>query len=211
YMRLHEATAYPAGVGKQMDEVIELAPWVAEIVDGRSVPELIDPATARFRLFDAVSQVLLRVAREEPLLVLLDDLEAADEHSLALLRHLAGSLNSGPIALVAMARPPGRRTSAALRETFDGLTRARGGRRLEMPPGPLAAATGPAEGLSRRELEVASLVSGGLSNREIGEQLFISERTAENHVQSILNKLGYSSRAQVAAWVARKGFEYRDG
>jgi DNA-binding CsgD family transcriptional regulator/sugar lactone lactonase YvrE len=56
--------------------------------------------------------------------------------------------------------------------------------------------------LSRREREVAALVAEGLSNREIGERLFIAERTAEGHVEQIRNKLGFKSRAQVAAWVA---------
>src|ERR1700680_4770926 len=56
--------------------------------------------------------------------------------------------------------------------------------------------------LSRREREVAALVAEGLSNREIAERLFISERTAEGHVEQIRNKLGFKSRSQVAAWVA---------
>ena len=59
--------------------------------------------------------------------------------------------------------------------------------------------------LSRRESEVAELVRDGLSNREIAERLFISERTAEGHVRQIHNKLGFSSRAQIAAWVAESG------
>jgi DNA-binding NarL/FixJ family response regulator len=56
-------------------------------------------------------------------------------------------------------------------------------------------------GLSAREDEVAQLVAEGLSNREIGQRLFISERTAQNHVQHILTKLNFASRAQIAAWV----------
>jgi predicted ATPase/DNA-binding CsgD family transcriptional regulator len=60
--------------------------------------------------------------------------------------------------------------------------------------------------LSRREREVAELVAQGLTNREIAEGLFISERTAEGHVQSIRNKLGFTARTQIAAWVVtRKG------
>lgn len=55
--------------------------------------------------------------------------------------------------------------------------------------------------LSSRERQVAELVAQGLSNKEIGTQLFVSDRTAENHVRSILDKLGFDSRAQVAAWV----------
>jgi DNA-binding NarL/FixJ family response regulator len=56
--------------------------------------------------------------------------------------------------------------------------------------------------LAKREAEVAGLVAEGLSNKAIGARLFISERTVENHVRSILNKLGFNSRAQIAAWVA---------
>jgi DNA-binding NarL/FixJ family response regulator len=58
--------------------------------------------------------------------------------------------------------------------------------------------------LSRRELEVASLVADGLSNREIGDKLFITERTVDNHVQHIFNKLNFNSRAQIAAWYVRQ-------
>ena len=40
----------------------------------------------------------------------------------------------------------------------------------------------------------------GLTNKAIAERLFLSQRTAQNHVQHILTKLGASSRAQMAAW-----------
>jgi DNA-binding CsgD family transcriptional regulator len=56
--------------------------------------------------------------------------------------------------------------------------------------------------LTRRESEVARLITQGLSNREVGKALAISERTVGAHVQHILNKLGFNSRTQVAAWVA---------
>jgi non-specific serine/threonine protein kinase len=54
--------------------------------------------------------------------------------------------------------------------------------------------------LSPRECEVAALVARGRSNRQIAAELSIAERTAENHVEHILTKLGFRSRAQVAAW-----------
>jgi len=50
---------------------------------------------------------------------------------------------------------------------------------------------------------VALLVAEGLTNRDIAERLVVSERTAENHVARVLNRLGLRSRAQVAAWVVR--------
>jgi len=65
-------------------------------------------------------------------------------------------------------------------------------------------ASAEAEHLTPRELDVAELVGRGLSNRDIGTELGISERTAQGHVQSILRKLGFTSRTQVAAWVAER-------
>ena len=58
--------------------------------------------------------------------------------------------------------------------------------------------------LTRRELEIARLVSEGLSDREIATKLFLARRTVELHLEQIRNKLGLSSRAQIAAFVARE-------
>lgn len=52
--------------------------------------------------------------------------------------------------------------------------------------------------LTRREGEIAALVARGLTNRQIAAALHISERTAENHVQHILTKLGLHTRTQIA-------------
>ncbi len=56
--------------------------------------------------------------------------------------------------------------------------------------------------LGKREADVARLVADGLTNKQIGTRLFISERTVDSHVRNILNKLGFNSRAQIAAWMA---------
>lgn len=55
--------------------------------------------------------------------------------------------------------------------------------------------------LSRREQEVAELIAEGLSNRAIADRFGLSERTVEAHVEHMLKKLGFRSRAKVAAWV----------
>ena len=59
-----------------------------------------------------------------------------------------------------------------------------------------------AGGLSKRELEVAGLVASGMTSGAIAERLFLSERTVESHLEHILTKLGFNSRAQVGGWVA---------
>ncbi len=73
----------------------------------------------------------------------------------------------------------------------------------EQPRAGRARRPGPgAEMLTRRENEVAELIALGLSNQQIADRLVIARRTAEGHVERILTKLGFSSRSQVAAWIA---------
>ena len=70
------------------------------------------------------------------------------------------------------------------------------------PAAPPLAPSGTRSGpLTRREREVAALIARGMTNRQIAEELFIAERTADTHVEHILAKLGLASRSQVAAWV----------
>jgi DNA-binding CsgD family transcriptional regulator/tetratricopeptide (TPR) repeat protein len=61
------------------------------------------------------------------------------------------------------------------------------------------------DGLSGRELEVLRLVARGLSNREIGATLFISEHTAANHVRNILRKTACANRTEATAYAYRRG------
>jgi DNA-binding CsgD family transcriptional regulator/tetratricopeptide (TPR) repeat protein len=56
--------------------------------------------------------------------------------------------------------------------------------------------------LTPREMEVATLISRGHTNRRIAEVLVIAERTAETHARNIREKLGLTTRSQIAAWAA---------
>ena len=61
------------------------------------------------------------------------------------------------------------------------------------------------DGLTQREAEVLRLISGGRTDREIGEELFISVKTVGNHVSNILNKTGTANRTEAATYAARRG------
>lgn len=69
---------------------------------------------------------------------------------------------------------------------------------------PVPASATPADLLTRREREIADLVTQGLGNREIAEHLVLAKRTVDSHIEHIFNKLGFTSRAQIAAWVSRQ-------
>lgn len=70
---------------------------------------------------------------------------------------------------------------------------------------PGASSSGNATGaLTKRESEIAELVALGMTNKQIASKLVIAQRTADAHVQNILTKLGFNSRAQIAAWVTAR-------
>lgn len=71
----------------------------------------------------------------------------------------------------------------------------------------LAKASGPVQPLSDREREVLQYVARGHAYREIGEQLFIAEKTVENHVRNILGKLHLNRRQELVRYALDHGIE----
>jgi DNA-binding CsgD family transcriptional regulator/tetratricopeptide (TPR) repeat protein len=80
-----------------------------------------------------------------------------------------------------------------------------------LPRGPRATTQQNPGGLTAREIEVLELVSEGLSNADISERLFLSERTVGHHVSAILRKLEVRSRAEASAEAVRLGIAEQDG
>ena len=76
---------------------------------------------------------------------------------------------------------------------------------------PVEATRGATVALTAREREIAGLVTLGLTNRQIADELVISSATVDRHVANILVKLGAHGRAQIAAWAASNGLEGRRG
>ena len=63
----------------------------------------------------------------------------------------------------------------------------------------------PAPPITARELEILQLVADGMSNRQIGHRLSITEGTVKNHVHNALEKLGLDNRIQAASYIVRQG------
>ena len=73
------------------------------------------------------------------------------------------------------------------------------------PEPPVTSPGNPVDRLSRREREVAALITRGLTNRQIADALVIGERTVHTHVANVLVKLDLTSRTQIAAWGVEQG------
>jgi len=78
------------------------------------------------------------------------------------------------------------------------------------PLSPRRAAKRTFGGLTEREREVAVLIAQGKANREIAEILVVNYRTIEKHIENILSKLGFTSRAQIAVWATEKGLGQKE-
>jgi DNA-binding CsgD family transcriptional regulator len=74
-----------------------------------------------------------------------------------------------------------------------------------IPRGPHESTRANSAGLTRREIEIAQLLSDGLRNNEIAERLFLSPKTVDHHVSAVLSKLGVKTRANVRSEVERRG------
>jgi DNA-binding CsgD family transcriptional regulator len=84
---------------------------------------------------------------------------------------------------------------------------------LHPSPAPARPAAAPAPnvfGLTEREVEVLRLIATGLSDREIGDALFISPRTAQKHAATIFGKLGVNTRTAAATAAIRVGIVATD-
>jgi ATP/maltotriose-dependent transcriptional regulator MalT len=179
--RWHDGAPGPEPVAFEAVCVAELAR-----AEARSDPAAWDAAAARFAaLGEPFEQAYARWRQGEALIAGAGDADAAR----SALREAAGIAAALPAPLLAA--------------EIEGLAR-----RARVPLD--AAADRPAEdvdrfGLTQRERAVLALVTEGRTNREIGEALFISDKTASVHVSRILAKLGVRSRVEAATAAHRLG------
>ena len=190
-----EALAIPYGVARARWRQAEAALAAGDGRPGR--------ASARRPLLEAV-----RLARElgaRPLLRELEELAGRARIPIPEAEDGVAAESGSSTAGSRVAVMAGVRSSDGGRSS-DGTAEARGlAREFVGPARPKAAVFG----LSPREREVLLLLSAGRTNREIGEHLFISQKTVGVHVGNILSKLGVSGRVEAAAVAIRLGLTDR--
>ena len=174
-------------VGSGGPELAELLPELRELLGEIPRPVVRDPEALRFRLFDVVASFLGEIAAtEQPLLVVLDDLHAADEPSLLLLRHLAGAIGDSRVLVLGAYRDTEPARDDTLERVLGDLLRERPVARI------------PLGGLQRDDIEAYLRLSteGGASPQVLdalhshtaGNPLFIVETVrllaAESQLES---------------------------
>jgi DNA-binding NarL/FixJ family response regulator len=182
---------------------------VGETDDGSAVLDLVDRLRADVVLLDlgvpgggVEACARLRATRPDVRVVVLTD---ADDDA-----ELAGAVRAGARGYLLKDTTP-EELVGAVRAVASGsslLSPAMASRLLDEFAVLVRRSEGPAEGtgsLSRRELEVLTLVAQGLNNRAIAESLFISENTVKNHIRNIHEKLQVHSRMEAVVRAVRDG------
>lgn len=109
-LRAHVRATHPVDLAEQLGggagHVAQMIPDVRAVLPDVEMPEVDDPDAARFQLFDAVTSFLLAVSARHPILLVLDDLHAADTPSLLLLRFASGELARSRVLVVGSYRDP---------------------------------------------------------------------------------------------------------
>jgi DNA-binding NarL/FixJ family response regulator len=182
---------------------VEIAVAAGRLEDARAAASELVETSARY-----ATSGLAAMAATARGAVLLADGNA--EEALPLLRdacrrwHELGAAydTAGTCALLAQAyRSLGDEASAAAEAAQAEATYVRLGAHRPVPT--------PPDGLSRRECEVLAMVADGRSNREIGETLFISDRTVARHLTNIFHKIGVTSRTQAVRYAIDHGLTLR--
>jgi predicted ATPase/DNA-binding CsgD family transcriptional regulator len=134
------------------------------------------------------------------------------DHTVALLWSRGLAMANETAVGLALEPPAGTPAVTAAAVTAAGVIvpEARAAEALKPAAAAEAVATPPSS-LTPREIEIVALVAQGRSNKAIGEELVISPATVARHVANIMAKLGFRSRAQIAAWAADRGYRVSAG
>jgi DNA-binding SARP family transcriptional activator len=173
YIREADAEALQAQLGAGASELAQIVPELRDILPGLPEPPPVEPEGARFRLFDATAEFLRSAAAARPLLLVLDDIHAADAPSLLLLQFLSRGLGSARMLVVAAYRDVDPVPGQLVRELLAEVAREPVTRRLSL------------RGLSEDDIaEFVQLTASEIASEELvsslheeteGNPLFVGE------------------------------------
>ncbi|MGH2793276.1 MAG: ATP-binding protein [Actinomycetota bacterium] len=132
YLRELTDDRLSAELGSGAPDVAQMIPEIAERLEGITVQPVGDPDAARFRLFDSTATLVRNAAAKTPIVIVLEDIHAADTPSLLLLQFLAGELPLMRVVLVATYRDTEVKSGHPLEATLVELVRQPATRRLEL-------------------------------------------------------------------------------
>ena len=104
YLRTHDEAAVRLHAGRSAGDIAQILPELEALIPDLAPPAILDPESARFRLFDATATFLRNAAAAEAHVIVIDDLQAADTPSLMLLRFLATQLAETRVVILATYR-----------------------------------------------------------------------------------------------------------
>jgi DNA-binding SARP family transcriptional activator len=173
YVRDVPAATLAKEIGRGAPDLAQLLPELRELLYELPEPGPLDPESARFRLFDATREFLGRAAAGRPLVLVLDDLHAADTPSLLLLQYVARGLASMRVLLLAAFRDVDPLPGQPLTEMLAEVSREPATRRLQLA-GLTEADVAEYVGLTAAELASPALVETLYAETE-GNPLFVAE------------------------------------
>ena len=127
-----DAPALRRHLGSGATDVIQMIPELGSMLPELPPKSVADPDAARFRLFDALTSLLVRAAHDQPVVLIIDDLQAADVPSLLLLQFLAGELSSSAVLVIGTYRDVDVARDHPLTTTLAELVRYPATRRLHL-------------------------------------------------------------------------------
>jgi tetratricopeptide (TPR) repeat protein len=123
YLRAREPDEVRTEIGPRAVDIAQMLPEIRDLFPDLPPPPTVDPDSARFQLFDSTATLLLDAARTEPLVLVLEDLHAADTPSLLLLRFLTDQIVDAPLLILATYRDVELTPEHPLTATVGELTR----------------------------------------------------------------------------------------
>lgn len=123
YLRKVDPEVFRAQMGSGAEDIAQMLPELRELFPDLPPAASTDPETARFRLFDATASFLKNIADEQPLVLVIDDLHAADTPSLVLLQFIAALIADAAIVIICAYRDTALRSGHPLRTAIAELGR----------------------------------------------------------------------------------------